>query len=553
MKKFFITLFLSLSLLTIALLGVSAAELTVGYSVDGRYTVKIPEYLEADTNGEILELSEVVIPFGQELSVSANYDGELQLENEPSIILPYNLLVNNSEYTSGTVFIKKEAGDPNGKFSVQLSAKVTEKPLYAGMYRSLVTFDIQIQEVTETDYSPEDIEKDSHLFAIGSTKPEYVVARFNDDFSSVIITKNGADSDGKMRGWNKPTSPFSENRETLTTVSVKPGVATIGSTAFMNCTNVKEISLPDGIKEIGDSAFYDCSALQNIYLSDDIHEINSYAFMGCSALEQVVLPKDLTEIADCVFSDCSSLTSIIIGEKVTKIELAAFSDCSSLKSIDLPPNLQSIDGWAFSSCSSLESITIPDSVKTLGGLAFRECRNLTEIHLPNGITELSISLFDNCESLTQIDIPNTVKKIGIQVFYGCKSISELYIPENVTELEWSALSGLVSLTAFTVAENNTALCAEDGVLYNKDKTQLLYFPRSKNTVQYTVPESVTEICANCFGSCKYLRDIYVGTQVTTVAKYMFDTYTRPLVHTPTGSAMEQFCIENDVAYDNIMQ
>lgn len=553
MKKLIAIPVLLLSLLTAGSLSANAAETTVEYSVDGSYTAKIPEYLEANTNGEILELSEVVIPFGQELSVSANYDGELQLENEPSITLPYKLFVNNSEYTSGTVFLKHKAGDPNGTSSVQLSAKVTEKPLYAGMYRSSVTFDIQIKEVTETDYSSEDIENDLHLFGIGSTKPEYVVAHFNEDFSSVVVTKNGADSDGKMKGWNRPTSPFSENCATLKTVSVKPGVATIGSTAFMNCTNITEISLPDGIELIYDDAFNNCSSLKEIYLSDDIKKINSFAFMGCSSLEQIVLPKNLTEIADGVFSDCSSLTSVIIGEKVTKIGHVAFSDCSSLKTIELPSNLRFIDGWAFSSCTALESIIIPDGVTQLGGLAFRNCKKLTEIHLPNGITELTESLFYDCQSLKQIDIPNSVRKIGRQAFFGCKNLSELYIPENVTELDPSALSGLNSLTAFTVAENNTALCAEDGVLYNKDKTQLLYFPNAKNISQYTVPESVTEICANCFGSCKYLRDIYVGTQVTTVEKRIFEYATKPLVHTPAGSAMEQFCIENNIDYDNIMQ
>ncbi|MDE6019585.1 MAG: leucine-rich repeat domain-containing protein, partial [Ruminococcus sp.] len=132
------------------------------------------------------------------------------------------------------------------------------------------------------------------------------------------------------------------------------------------------------------------------------------------------------------------------------------------------------------------------------------------------------------------------------------NISELYLHENIIELEPSALSGLTSLTGFTVAENNTALCADDGVLYNKDKTQLLYFPSAKNVSQYTVPESVVEICANCFGSCKYLKDIYVGAQVTTVTKRIFEYTTKPLVHTPTGSAMELLCIENDIAYDNIM-
>lgn len=36
------------------------------------------------------------------------------------------------------------------------------------------------------------------------------------------------------------------------------------------------------------------------------------------------------------------------------------------------------------------------------------------------------------------------------------------------------------MPAFSVDENNPYFCAEDGILYSKDKTKLLYFPCAKN-------------------------------------------------------------------------
>lgn len=96
MKKILIALFLSLSLLAIIPLGASAAETTVKYSVDGSYTVKIPQYLEANTDGETLEISDVIIPFGCEITISADYDGTLYLADEPSVTLPYKLFVNEA-------------------------------------------------------------------------------------------------------------------------------------------------------------------------------------------------------------------------------------------------------------------------------------------------------------------------------------------------------------------------------------------------------------------------------------------------------------------------
>ena len=552
MKKILITLFLSLSLLAVIPLGAGAIETAVRYSVDGSYTVKIPDCIEADTDGETLEITDAVIPFGYEITASANYDGMLRLEDDPSVTLPYKLFVNENEYTSGTVFLKQNAGNPNRKVSVKLSAMVTEKPIYAGMYRSTVTFDIQLKEITETDYSLEDIENDPHLFGIGLTKPQYVVARFNDDYSSSVITKNGDESDGKMIGWRKPTSPFSENKETLNSVSVKQGVTTIGATAFRNCINITEVNLPDSIEQIGTDAFSQCKALQNIYLSEDVKVIGSSAFSNCSSLTEVRLPSKLKKVNSSTFSGCSNLMQVFLGDNIQAIETCAFSSCSSLKKIQLPDSLSEIESWAFR-YSGLERIDLPESITKIGTLAFADCKNLTEVNLPSGITELSDYLFMNSPKLSHIDIPNGVKKIGSSVFSGCKSITALYIPDNVTEFAITAFGGLNSLTEFTVSESSPVFCTMDGILYSKDKAQLICFPNAKNISSYSVPESITKINAVCFGPCKYLKNLYAGTHVTEVSESTFENAFKPFIHTPTGSAMEQLCIEKGYEYDNIMQ
>lgn len=552
MKKILITLFLSLSLLAAIPLGAGAIETAVRYSVDGNYIVKIPDYIEADTDGETLEITNAVIPFDYEITVSADYDGTLRLEDEPNITLPYKLFVNENEYTNGTVFLKQNSGNSNRKASVKLSAMVTEKPIYAGMYRSTVTFDIQLKEITETDYSLEDIENDPHLFGIGLTKPQYVVARFNDDYSSAVITKNGDESDGKMIGWRKPTSPFSENKETLNSVSVKEGVTAIGATAFMNCTNIAEINLPDSIEQIGTDAFSQCKALQSIYLSKNVEVIGSSAFSNCRSLTEVRLPSKLKKVNSHTFSGCSNLMQVLLGDNIQAIETCAFSGCSSLKEIQLPDSLSEIESWAFR-YSGLERIDLPESVTKIGTLAFADCKNLTEVNLPSDITELSDYLFMNSPKLSHIDIPHGVKKIGAQVFSGCRSITTLYIPDNVTEFATTAFGGLNSLTEFTVSESSPVFCTMDGILYSKDKAQLICFPNAKNISSYSVPEFVTKINAVCFGPCKYLKNLYAGTHVTEVSESTFENAFKPFIHTPTGSAMEQLCIEKGYEYDNIMQ
>lgn len=555
MKKHLSVICLLFSLLCVLPLNAYAAEsknTTLKYDVGSSYILTIPDYIEANTDGQAVRILNAVIPADYEIDVTADFDGLLKLRNYPNITLPYTLFSNGNEVANSESVLKQSAGETDSRSAV-ISAKVTDAPIYAGTYLATVTFTADLKEIIQTNYTAEEIENDPHLFGIGSTKPEYVVAHFNDDYSSVIVTKNGENSNGRMRGWNARTSPFCEHKDSLMEVTVKKGVVDIGSTAFYECSNISDVHLPDGITEISRYAFNGCSSLQSIYLSNDIKKINSYAFAGCSALTQITLPKDLDKIEDGVFSNCSGLTSVTIGDKVTKIGSSSFSSCGSLNAIELPPNLQSIGFWAFRYCNSLETVELPESALSLGSHAFSDCRKLRQIRLPEKLTEIPDALVYKCSALEHIDIPNGVTKIGSWGLSGCRKLSSLHIPNSVITLGRLSLSGLTSLTDFTVEENHPALFAENGVLYSKDKTKLLYFPCAKNISRYTVPESVTELGESCFGLCSTLTDIYIGNQVTVIDSGIFGDMKRPFVHTPAGSAMEQFCIEKGYKYDNIMQ
>lgn len=554
MKKHLSVICLLFSLLCILPLNAYAAEsknTTLKYDVGSSYTLIIPDYIEANTDGQAVRISDTVIPADCEIDITADFDGLLKLKNYPNITLPYTLFSDENEVANGESVLKQSAGETDS-LSAVISAKVTEAPIYSGTYLATVTFTADLKEIIQTNYTAEEIENDPHLFGIGSTKPEYVVARFDDDYSSAVITNNGDDSDGKMMSWRQVDSPFSENKETLITVSVKQGVTAIGAMAFMNCTNIAEINLPDSIEQIGTDAFSQCKALQNIYLSENVEVIGPSAFSGCSSLTEVRLPSQLTIIRSHTFSGCSNLMQVFLGDNIQTIETCAFSSCSSLKEIQLPNGLSEIESWAFR-YSGLERIGLPASVTKIGMLAFADCKNLTEVNLPSGITELSDYLFMNSPKLSHIDIPHGVKKIGAQVFSGCRSITTLYIPDNVTEFATTAFGGLNSLTAFTVSESSPVFCTMDGILYSKDKAQLICFPNAKNISSYSVPEFVTKINAVCFGPCKYLKNLYAGTHVTEVSESTFENAFKPFIHTPADSAMEQLCIEKGYEYDNIMQ
>ena len=219
-------------------------------------------------------------------------------------------------------------------------------------------------EPEETNYTSEEIESSEYLYAIGKTKPEYVVAKFNNDYTEVVITKNGEESDGIIQLFAPWTirSPMSDRKDTLQKAIVKNGIIDLGDGSagegtFCNCTNLKSIILPNGLMYIKQSCFGDCKSLTNILFPDSITSIGWNAFNGCSSLVNIVIPNSVTSIGPYAFKDCSSLANITIPNSVTSIGNDAFEKCTGLTSITIPESVTSIGQFAFRYCSSLTNIT----------------------------------------------------------------------------------------------------------------------------------------------------------------------------------------------------
>ena len=176
--------------------------------------------------------------------------------------------------------------------------------------------------------------------------------------------------------------------------------------------------------------------------------------------EYGVLDDGTVQITDCeTGAEKVVIPDTIDGKSVTSIGEFAFFDCTSLTSITIPNGVTSIGDYAFRDCSSLTSITIPDSVTSIGESAFGWCTSLTSITIPNGVTSIGDYTFWNCTSLTSITIPNSVTWIGGSAFYGCSS-----------------------LIAIDIAADNEYYTSVNGVLFNKDKTELICYPAVKRRI-----------------------------------------------------------------------
>ena len=180
----------------------------------------------------------------------------------------------------------------------------------------------------------------------------------------------------------------------------------------------------------------------------------------------------------------------------------------------------SIGDYAFYDCTGLTSITIPDSVTSIGNSAFGWCRYLRSITIGNGVTSIGNSTFGNCGRLTSITIPDSVTSIGNSAFSSCTSLTSIIIPDSVTSIGDSAFSSCTSLTSIDVDDGNSTYSSEDGVLLNKDKTEIIYFPKGKKG-EYYIPDSVTYIGESVFSGCTGLTSITIPDSVTSIGHGTF--------------------------------
>ena len=243
---------------------------------------------------------------------------------------------------------------------------------------------------------------------------------------------------------------------------------------------------------------------------------------GAITIPSEIDGKSVTSIGDSAFEDCTGLTSITISNSVTSIGYKAFYDCTGLTSITIPNSVTSIGYEAFKYCTGITSITIPNSVTSIGDGAFEKCTGLTSITIPNSVTSIGNGAFWGCFGLTSITIPNSVTSIGDYAFWGCTGLTSITIPNSVTSIgDDRVFEDCTGLTSINVASDNNYYSDNNGVLFNKKKTELIRYPEGKSQISYTIPNSVTSIGYGAFKDCTGITSITIPNSVTSIGNYDF--------------------------------
>ena len=334
----------------------------------------------------------------------------------------------------------------------------------------------------------------------------------------------------------------------LSKVKLSKNLTSINSDVFSGCTSLAEIEIPDSVTEIWGGAFFGCTSLSKVKLPKTLTGIYSGVFSGCTSLAEITIPDSVTEIGNFAFEGCTSLSKVNLPKKLTTIEIGIFRDCTSLAEIDIPDSVTSIGGAAFSGCTSLTEIDISDSVTTIGSSAFKGCTSLSKVDLPKDLTMIEGYTFSGCSSLESIIIPDGVTAIGTwnehdisygNTFSGCTSLKEIIIPDSVIKILDHAFSNCISLESITigsgveslddewiascrrlenitVSPENKTYSSVDGVLFNKDKSELSAYPIGNRRSSYTIPDGVEKIGKKAFYGCRYIESLTIPVSVAEI-------------------------------------
>lgn len=148
--------------------------------------------------------------------------------------------------------------------------------------------------------------------------------------------------------------------------------------------------------------------------------------------------------------------------------------------------------------------------------------------------------------VSTVELKEGITNIPDRAFYKCSILETIEIPASVTTIGSGVFVRCTGLTSITVADGNQHFTAEDGILYNKDKTELLICPQGISG-DVTIPNSVTKISSSAFSGCTQLTNVTIPENVTTIGDAAFEgctgltTVALPASLTSLGDGVFQDC------------
>ncbi len=313
----------------------------------------------------------------------------------------------------------------------------------------------------------------------------------------------------------------------ITSVIIPYGVKTIGQSAFIYCSKLKDVSLPDSVETIDKGSFDYCTSIEEITIPSSVKSIGQVAFGEDTSLKKVNFETSIEEIGG---------VKTEVG--VETLVQGAFLGCTALEEIQLPHTLREIQFAAFCDCINLKYIVIPDEVELMGDNILQGCSNLQNMTVPfvgrNRYESYNIGFFFDA-NLADEDgnvrdpresnynsLPKTLTSVKVTSANMLADYTFARCP-NLTNVILS--SSIISIGANPFVESpklNYNLFEGGKYIGSGDNPYLALIEiENKDVADFNVNENTVAIGNEVFKNCANLRDIKLPDTLISTGKDMF--------------------------------
>jgi len=265
------------------------------------------------------------------------------------------------------------------------------------------------------------------------------------------------------------------------------------------------------IKKIGKAAFDLYYKIKKITIEKGVNIIEPYAFFGCKNLTEIELPEGLLEIKKGAFFGCKKLEKIQFPESVLRISKLAFADCEKLTSVFIPKKVISLSSQTFLGCNKLKEIIVDNEnleYSSLDGVLFNEAKTVL-VEYPAGKKDKNYT------------IPNTVIDIELGAFFDRKKLVTIILPAKLSGLPQYVFLGCDKIEQIILQDDNPRFMTMDGVLFDKERKTLIFYPHGKKETEYVIPEGVERIKEGVFKDCKNIENIIFPESLKMIERMAF--------------------------------
>ncbi len=287
--------------------------------------------------------------------------------------------------------------------------------------------------------------------------------------------------------------------------------------------------IPNTVTKIYPSAFEDCRYITSVTIPSSVTYIGSNAFSGLKETVKVYYNGTVNQWAQINFEAGNA-------NPFSKTQLVYIND-SQVESINLS-NMEKISNYAFYNCKSLTELNIVNAVKEIGEGAFYGCENLSAIDFGEDLISIGYGAFYGCDNIREVAFPTSLQKIDSYAFSDCEMLQSVYITKNVNEIGEDAFR-TENLSSISVDSLNATYSSIDGLLYNKEVSQLIFVPMAKSG-NVLIPNTVTQIDATAFINCPNISSITVQSgnpKYHSAGNCIIDTANKALVATCKNSVI----------------